>query len=581
MNKHIIALGILLLLLFSIVTPMTLGLDTETTVEDEYLQNLAFYCYDGYGSAKQDYYKQYLQREDTTEVTVELDRVSLPVELPSDTSSGGPMDAPWPMQSHNTRHTGRSQFSTAQIDGFEKWRFKVDGSVDGGPVIDNTGIIYFGGNYEGVPWYLIAIYPNGTLKWRYKTGGLIWSTPVIAEDGTIYIGSWDGYLYAINPDGTRKWRFLANDNIASSPAIAEDGTIYFGAMGPGSIGRVFAINPDGSEKWHYDTDSWISSDPAIDLNGIIYIGSSDTYLYALNINGTLKWRFKTGDYVKGPPSISDDGTIYIGSWDDYLYALFPNNGTMKWRCKVGYGTETTPAIASDGTIYVGGDKLWAIYPNGTKRWTFNMGAERHIHMSCPAISSDGTIYFGTNIGDGEGGEIIAVNPDGTEKWRKMIANDWVDSSPCISENGTLYIGSTFDSTWESGYLHAFGPIESNEPPKIPSISGKTNGKPGVEYTYTFIPIDPDNNPVRLYIDWGDGNIIDWSKEYASGEPISRKHTFTEEGNYTIRAKAKDNSDAEGPWGYFEITIPRTRTTSYHWFLERFPILERLLMFLLL
>jgi len=49
--------------------------------------------------------------------------------------------------------------------------------------------------------------------------------------------------------------------------------------------------------------------------------------------------------------------------------------------------------------------------------------------------------------------------------------------------------------------------------------------------------------------------------------------------YNIKAKAKDNSDEEGPWGYLEVNIPRTRASSYLWYewlLERFPMLERLL-----
>ena len=162
------------------------------------------------------------------------------------------------------------------------------------------------------------------------------------------------------------------------------------------------------------------------------------------------------------------------------------DGSQKWKCGIGEGTALNPSIASDGTIYVGWDKIYAINSDGSNKWSFNPGTERHIFTSSPAISADGTIYFGTNIGEAAGGEIIAVNPDGTERWRKKIANYWVDSSPSIAEDGTVYIGSAH--SMGIGYLHAFGPQETNEPPTSPEITGTTSGKTGNSYNLSLIHI---------------------------------------------------------------------------------------------
>jgi outer membrane protein assembly factor BamB len=554
--------------LFSIVTPMTLGIDTETTtIEDEYLENLAFYISnDRYDTGKLEYYKEYQERQNTFKDNVKPERVILPLELPSDTSSGGPANTPWPMKCHDNKHTGRSSYSTAHINGLEKWRFRCEGGVDGSPIIDIDGTIYFGDKHREV----YAIYPNGTLKWKHQTSGWITSAPALAEDGTLYVGSWDAKLYAFNSTtGAKKWVFKSGASISSSPAIAEDGTIYFGNMI--SKYTIFAVNPDGTEKWRYPTGYAITSSPAIGDDGTIYIGSGDTYLYALNPDGTLKWRFKTDHYIKGPSSIANDGTVYIGSHDDYLYALYPDNGTMKWKCKVGVGTETNPSIAEDGTIYVGYDKLYAIYPDGTIKWSFELGEDRVIFQSSPAISSDGTIYVGTNIGEVDGGEIIAVNPDGSEKWRKQFSeHGWCDSSPCIAEDGTVYIGSQYTIAW--GYIHVFGPVESNSPPETPTITGEINGTVGEDYEYILNVVDPDNNPISFYIEWGDGTNSGWTPERASGEDCYYKHSWLISGSYTIRAKARDTLGEESDWAYLDVTMPRTRTSSYF---ERFPLLERL------
>ena len=432
------------------------------------------------------------------------------------TMDGGLMDSAWPIQCHDIYHTSRSPYSTVNTTGVEKWRFSCDW-MESSVAIDDDGIIYFGdmwGNF-------FAMYPNGTMKWEYETNGIIWSTPAIAEDGVIYIGSWDDYLYAIYPNGTRKWRFCAHDDISSSPAIAEDGTIYFGTMLSGN--NIYALNPNGTEKWHYTTGYAITSDPAIGSDGTVYIGSGDYYVYALYPNGTLRWRFQTGYYVKGSPSIAEDGTIYIGSYDDYLYALYPNNGTEKWRCKVGSGTETNPSIAEDGTIYVGDDKLYALYPNGTMRWSFNLGPNRYIHQSSPAISSEGTIYVGVCIGETSGGEIIAVNPDGTERWRKKIAQKWVESSPSIAEDGTVYIGSSYDMS--GGYLHAFG-----RGPLVVDAGGPYSGyvDEEIQFTGTVFGGVP---PYEYHWDFGDGN---------DSNEQNPKHAYSQAGVYTATFTVTDD-----------------------------------------
>jgi len=561
-----------------ILGPFVFGVKSDSVSDvnsemETLLDNLAFYCYDASGNnAKYEYMKEQMLNDYSDDEIDIVEDVVQPVEPISTASSGGPMDSPWPMKCHDTHHTSRSPYSTAHIDGLEKWRFRCDG-VDGSPIIGDDGTIYFGDKDADI----YAIYPNGTLKWTYHTDMWITSAPALAGDGTLYVTSWDEHLYAFNSsNGVRKWRFNAGHlaTLASSPIVAEDGTIYFGAMGPDyDRGRVYAVNPNGTEKWYYDTGDWITSDPAIGDDGTIYIGSGDTYFYAINPNGTLKWRFKTGDYIKGPASIAEDGTVYIGSFDGYLYALYPNNGTMKWKYNA--GTETNPSIASDGTIYVGSsNKLHAIYPNGTKRWTFTVGEQydHAISQSSPAISADGTIYVGTQIDGVKGGDIIAVNPDGTEKWRKLICFEWIRSSPCIGEDGTVYIGCATD--W-GGYIHAFGPVESNSPPETPTISGETNGNVREDYEYKLRVVDPDNNPISFYIDWGDG-FKEWTPERASGENCYYEHTWLIRGDYTIRCKAKDTLGEESDWASLEVTMPRTRAKTYYWLewlRDRYPLLE--------
>lgn len=293
-------------------------------------------------------------------------------------------------------------------------------------------------------------------------------------------------------------------------------------------------------------------------DGTVYCGSHDTYLYAFYPNnGTVKWKFKTGNWVHGSPTIGNEGTIYIGSDDGYPYALYPNNGTMKWKCSVG-SMRSSPALDENGVLYFG---VWekrfrVVYPNGTIKWSFDPGSNSGILDSSAAISFDGTIYFGTcvDIGYTGGGDIITLTLDGTEKWRKRIANDWVHSSPAIDADGNVYIGSaSCVSGNDFGYLHAIGSLDPDAP-SAPAIDGPTNGKVGTEYDYTFISTSPLGNDVYYYIEWGDGAIEEWQGPYDSGDVATFSHTWSTKGTYTIKARAKDTDNLRGPWGEFTVNI---------------------------
>ncbi len=84
------------------------------------------------------------------------------------------------------------------------------------------------------------------------------------------------------------------------------------------------------------------------------------------IVSNAKWEFLTdGCCVRSSPAIDSDGTIYIGSGDDKLYAINPD-GTKKWEFLTGDPVWSPPSIGSDGTIYVGSDdgKLYALIGSG-------------------------------------------------------------------------------------------------------------------------------------------------------------------------------------------------------------------------
>jgi len=130
-----------------------------------------------------------------------------------------------------------------------------------------------------------------------------------------------------------------------------------------------STNNIGVEKWNFKCDS-VESSAVIDNNGIIYFGCMDWYVYALSPDGTLYWKFETGGLNWESPAIAEDGTIYVTSWSNYLHALNPD-GTEKWRYDLDTDPGTSPVIAQDGTIYIGTmfpmTEIIAVNPDGTEK----------------------------------------------------------------------------------------------------------------------------------------------------------------------------------------------------------------------
>lgn len=131
-----------------------------------------------------------------------------------------------------------------------------------------------------------------------------------------------------------------------------------------------------------------------------------------------------------------------------------------------------------------------------------------------------------------------------------------------------------ESQWSSKIIRI-----GNTAPNKPTISGPLTGVPNVELDYIFKAIDPDGDDLYYYINWGDGAEITNFGPISSGEEIMLSHTWTEIGEFEIKAKVKDPCDEESFYEVLKITIPRNKATYNILFLrllERFPLLERLI-----
>jgi hypothetical protein len=123
--------------------------------------------------------------------------------------------------------------------------------------------------------------------------------------------------------------------------------------------------------------------------------------------------------------------------------------------------------------------------------------------------------------------------------------------------------------------------DSNQPPNKPSTPiGNESGRPGNSYSYITSATDPNADQVYYLFDWDDSTDSGWLGPYNSGQIVIASHTWTEQGHYNIKTKAKDINDAESVWSDpLSVSMPKSKiyfNTFFQIFLENHPFLSLML-----
>ncbi|MFO8102259.1 MAG: PQQ-binding-like beta-propeller repeat protein [Dehalococcoidia bacterium] len=214
--------------------------------------------------------------------------------------------------------------------GAQKWAYSTNHQIVGGPVVNETALIFAAGD----KLYKLDA-QKGISLWDkpFDASGKIWCTPVISDE-IIYFATLGHKVYALDIEtGKKIWERGFSGAIASTPLIVND-TLYTGTLD----NKFYAldITDGGSTRWEFETDNWVWTQALFD-EGTIYFGSFGGSVYALNANtGELKsgWivPFKTesGDRIRARPVIIGE-VLLIGSQDDHVYGLNLEDGMQAWR----------------------------------------------------------------------------------------------------------------------------------------------------------------------------------------------------------------------------------------------------------
>ena len=130
-------------------------------------------------------------------------------------------------------------------------------------------------------------------------------------------------------------------------------------------------------------------------------------------------------------------------------------------------------------------------------------------------------------------------------------------------------------------------VEPGAPNKPDKPSGPAKIKSGEEHTYSTSTTDSEGDKIYYWFYWGDSTTSGWLGPYNSGDICEASHTWTEEGDYIVKVKAKDTDGHESVWSDpLSVSLPKNKNekTIKPLFLQflknliqRFPLLTKLLL----
>ena len=71
--------------------------------------------------------------------------------------------------------------------------------------------------------------------------------------------------------------------------------------------------------------------------------------------------------------------------------------------------------------------------------------------------------------------------------------------------------------------------------------------------------DPEEHDIFYYVSWGDGYVSNWKGPYSSGEEVTFKHAWSQDGDYTIIAIAMDQYGQKSQQTQFKLKITKGRS----------------------
>lgn len=281
---------------------------------------------------------------------------------------------------------------------------------------------------------------------------------------------WSKQISKNGPDmiGKMNWKFSLQDVVSTSePVIDAQGNILFGA----NNGDVFSISKEGTTNWRVNIGKGAQSSPTLDHEQYLYLvvnhGDRNS-LYKVDGAGNLLWATRLEHNKHFEPILDKDGNIYIVTWHDLVKINSAGYHLWSFSCR---NISSYPVFDSKGNVYFSAREepgvLISLTKDGDLRWKKEYG-KCYLEFA-PIVDKEDHLYFA--FADEQSlHSLYSIDTDGNMNWKYTPGDRGFISSPALSNEGYLVLGTTYfrvcavDTSgqllWETdlGHITQFSPI---------------------------------------------------------------------------------------------------------------------------
>jgi len=298
-------------------------------------------------------------------------------------------------------------------------------------------------------------------------------------------------------------------------------------------------------------------------------------------NGRLSGLFTTGvDYINNGINSGCGFVDFSGHGAPWIWTTFPHNGKRQsLPTPMGQYTDNHIEDLTNGEklpiVMCGGCSLgkyakkdncfaWAFLSNPNGGGIASFGA-----------TALGYVYLGEwvtyGLVEGLALRIFEAYNDGSFSFGEMWTDAYNDYINTLDLDEVDY--KTL-AEWQPFGDPTLQLRSDSLPPKKPDKPiGPATGEPGENQIYTAVTTDPNEDKVYYLFDWGDGTQSKWLGPFESGQICETSHEWEEQGQYSIKVKAKDIHGVQSEWSDpLEVSMPKNKICGI-------PLIEKTILFL--
>ncbi|MBM3200005.1 hypothetical protein FJZ53_03625 [Candidatus Woesearchaeota archaeon] len=512
-----------------------------------------------------------------TDVTPIIDNITLSwIVSQGNLTASALANTSWPTTNVDKKGTRHTVYYADPVYPALRWAKSLSSDY-GGRVTRGTGDVVYSktfGYFDAIPGKLSALNrTTGATIWTKSLSGNSFTNVAhtLSENGGLYVSDQyhDIFLAYDISDGSLRWTYqFGTGHSTCMTTIGDDGTIYTTRV-DGTF-SIYAFYPNSSVKWINTTyppsDSVtagqivLNDEDALYISTLTYSGSDYTgggELYAFNTSdGSPLWEYATGDsYVN--LVVDADGTLYTAQTSNnysnleerQMYAIYPN-GSLKWSRSIGLVNDSWYqfSLRSDGVLLAERSEQNLMYSScveainttdGSLLWNTNNVSS----ISTNELFSDGQdgFYFRSNGWSGSSYTNTSLHyydSNNNKKWEFYTNGNYYISYLAQDEDGRVY-GTIRNYGSAVSTLFSLWPWTLS----VSTSSDIINSSDQITFTANTSMkstnlISGDLNKVQVVMDYGekialtydsdlDENVSVWTANYTiPSNTTTGNHTFT-------------------------------------------------------